>query len=224
MRHENITIGWLAETVHNPAGNALVKGNQRTLGRAYVALQACHVGNLPGPRTGSIYQDFALNLIFFLGNIVPDSNALYYRILNVHPDNLGISLVAAAITGSRLQILPGHAEAVNSSVRHLISYNQLAGKVRFNAQSLLLADFTCWNAAFLAALQPRLNKIRIIALNLHKHAGGSLNTGFAYSAQDGVLLDTLPGSLLVLYRIPGTAVQQAVIAGAGTIYHVQLLN
>ncbi len=80
------------------------------------------------------------------------------------------------------------------------------------------------DAARLAALDPGLLIVRVIAVKPHEHAARSLDAALADLAEDRILLNALLRCLLILHCIASTAVQQAMITRAGAVDEVAFLN
>ena len=125
MRYENITISRLAQTVYNTAGNTLIESDECALGRLYIDLEAGELGNKSAPRTRSVDQHIAADHIFFFREIVAYIDALYDTVFDNNADGLCIGLYTAAVALCRLNILPGHAETIDSGIRHTIGSDEL---------------------------------------------------------------------------------------------------
>ena len=142
----------------------------------------------------------------------------------MNADKLCVRYSAAAVTLRTLDILPRHAKAIDCSIRHEISADDMMRETGLEGKRLFKRDLLCLNTARLTALDPQILIVCIVLVKTNEHAAARLDAGFSDPAKNRILFDTLLRRFLILHCIASAAVQKTMVTGACAVDEVTLLD
>ena len=125
MRHEDVAVRRFVETVDDVVRDALVEREERALVRLDADFEACHLGNLARPAAAGVDEDVATNLVFLAREDVAHLDAVDFVAILEDADDFRVRLEAAAVALRAVNVLPAHAEAVDSGIWNKIGGNDM---------------------------------------------------------------------------------------------------
>ena len=125
MRHEDVAVRRFVETVDDVVRDALVEREERALVRLDADFEACHLGNLACPTAASVDEDVAADFVFLARKDVTHLDAVDFVAILEDADDFRVRLEAAAVALRAVNVLPAHAEAVDSGIWNKIGGNDM---------------------------------------------------------------------------------------------------
>ena len=216
VRHEDVAVRALMQTVDDARGEAVVEGDERAAVGLDANFEAHHVHDLRGPGTGSVDHHVAGDADLFAVHEVAGAHTSHSAAFLIDADDFVMGEHLAAVAAGRHGVVPHQTETVHAGIRHAVHRTDGGIEIGFEAQGLLHVDLFSLDARSAAGFHPGLFKVRIVLLGEHEEALSLFHTFLADAAQDHVFFNALSGCFIVFDRIAAAAVQQSVITGTGT--------
>ena len=221
---DDVAVGRLAAGVDHPAHVAAGHHHHHALAGDHGQGHPGHAADLARPGAGRVDHPLAADGAVLAGDGVVDPHGGDPVAVPLHPDqrvaDQHLAATGLGVGGHRAQQRPG----VDAAVGHGEGQLDVRGQQRLAPVGGRLGQLLGGDARGPAALHELVRVGLVVPRQQHEQAADVLDGVGGDAAQGGVLLDALPGRLLVADGVAGPGVEQAVPAARGPGAEVEALD